>query len=316
MNPTFKTIINGLTNVLYDDSSTYTFDVLNESLFLEETFTMLSQLMKDEFEDYLFFILSSHDPKVMPSSISFATKKKKILIFISEESGATPQHLCQHYFAIFKSYIKTDKILKKNIFNFPIGCVRDVPELPIKPLNSRKYFVFFSGSLNDSRMHFYTAFIPWLNSKKRTFLGSFMNYQKILVRLKPNFSKRFPRSYIRFTNGFKKGLKPETYGHLIANSKIVLCPKGSKSAESFRHNEAMRAGCVIVSEKLPRNHFYKDSPIIQVDNWTEGLQKTSELLNDEVELEKISYATQIWWRDKCSSEAVSRFVFSKIQGIS
>lgn len=315
MNPTFKTIINGLTNVLYDNSSTYTFDILNESLFLEETFTMLSQLMKNEFEDYLFFILSSHDPSVIPSSITYKTKKKKILIFISEESGVTPQHLCQYYFAIFKSYIKTDKILEKNIFNFSIGCVNDVPELPIKPLNSRKYLVFFSGSLNDSRMHFYAAFIPWLNSKKRTFSGSFINHQKILVLLKSNFSKKFPSSYIRFTNGFKKGLKPETYGKLIADSKIVLCPKGSKSAESFRHNEAMRAGCVVVSEKLPKNHFYENSPIIQIDNWAEGLQKTSELLNNEVELIKISHATQMWWREKCSPKAITKYIYSSIQKI-
>lgn len=305
-------IIKEFTNVIYDDASSYTFDALNESLFLEETFTSLSQLMKDEFEDYLFFILSSHDSAIIPSSINYQTKKKKILIFISEESGTTPQHLSPNYFAIFKSYIKADKTLEKNIFNFSVGCVKDVPQLPIKSFISRKYFVFFSGSLNDNRMHFYYTFLPFLKSRKLSFLSTFINQQKILVRLKSNFSKKFPNSYIRFTNGFKKGMNPQTYGQMIADSKIVLCPKGAISAESFRHNEAMRAGCVIVSEKLPKNYFYENSPIIQIDNWTEGLQKTSELLKNEAELEKIAHATQIWWREKCSPEAVSKFVHSSI----
>lgn len=308
-------IIKGLTNVIYDDASTYTFDVLNESLFLEETFTSLSQLMKDEFEDYLFFILSTHDSSIVPSSIKHETKKKKILIFISEESGALPQHLSQHYFAIFKAYLKADKIIEKNIFNFSLGCVSDVPQLPIKPLNSRKYFVFFTGSLNDRRMPFYFSFIPWLKSKKLSFLSPFTKQQKILVRLKSNFSKKFPNSYIQFTTGFKEGLSPQTYGQMMANSKIVLCPTGAKSPESFRHNEAMRAGCVIISEKLPNNPFYQNSPIIQIDNWADGFQRTSELLKNEVELENISNATQVWWREKCSSEAVSRFVYSSIQKV-
>ena len=309
-------IIKALTNVLYDDASEYTFDVLNESLFLEKTLTSLAHLMKGEFEDFLFFILSSHNPNVKPSSINYESSKKKILIFISEESGTTPQHLSQNYFAIFKSYIISDKLLVNNIFNFSLGCVRDVPELPLKPLNTRKYFVFFSGSLNSNRMHFYNAFIPWLKSKKRTILTSFINHQKILIRLQPNFSKRFPSSYIKFTNGFKKGLKPEIYGQFIADSKIVLCPKGGKSAESFRHNEAMRVGCVIISEKLPKNHFYENSPIIQVDNWTEGLQKTAELLENVADLQKISNATQKWWRQKCSPEAVAKYMFSNIQKVS
>lgn len=315
MSPTFKTVIKGLSNVFYDDSSTYNFDVLNESLFLEDTFIALSRLMDDAFDDYLFFILSSHDAHVMPLSISYRTNKKKVLIFISEEAGDIPKHLSQQYYAVFKSYIKADKVEEKNIFNFAIGCVTGVPELPIKQLNSRKYFVFFSGSLNNSRMHFYRAFIPWLKSKKSTFLSSFIRQQKILVRLKPNFSKRFPNSYIRFTNGFKKGVKPETYGKLIADSKIVLCPRGAKSSESFRHYEAMRAGCVIVSEELPKNHFYENSPIIQVDNWTDGLQKTSELLKNHVELEKIAMATQEWWSEKCSPKAVSKFMDASIRDL-
>ena len=82
MSPTFKTVIKGLSNVFYDDSSTYNFDVLNESLFLEDTFIALSRLMDDAFDDYLFFILSSHDEHVMPSSISYSTNRKKVLIFI------------------------------------------------------------------------------------------------------------------------------------------------------------------------------------------------------------------------------------------
>jgi len=303
-----KKIIKGLHNVLFDESSDNKLECLNETVFIKNVFLSLSKIMKEEFNDYLFFILSSHDANVIPSSASYKSKKKKVLIFISDESGTLPDYLSPNYYAIFKAYMHGDPISSGNIFNFSLGCVREVPQLPIVPIDSRKYSVFFIGNLNNQRIKFYSSLFSMFLPIRVATLKKLSVIKRLVVSLKSNFDNRFPNSHIRFTKGFRQGITPVEYGKMIANSKIVLCPKGFYSAECFRHYEAMRAGCVIVSEKLPNTFFYKDSPIIQIATWEEGLKKVSQLLDNPVELEKISHSTRDWWNEKCSEHATAPYL--------
>ncbi len=309
-----KKIFNEFNNVFFDESSSYKFEQLSETIFIKEIITSLSKIMKDGFNEYLFIILSSHNPDIIPLSINYQSKQKKILIFISDESGTVPEYLSPHYYAIFKAYMQPDKNLVDNVFNFSLGCVRSVPQLPIIPIANRQYSVFFIGNLNRPRMKFYFSLIhPYIPFKLLNLsIFKYSRIRKLLLRLKSNFDSRFPHSYIRFTNGFQQGITPAKYGQFIANSKIVLCPKGFKSTECFRHYEAMRAGCIIVSEKLPNTQFYKDSPIVQIDNWGEGLKKVKDLLGNHSELEKLHYLTLNWWKEKCSEVATAQYVYSCI----
>ncbi len=71
------------------------------------------------------------------------------------------------------------------------------------------------------------------------------------------------RGEITLTDGFARGLSPETYGRKLALSKTVLCPRGFSSTDTFRHVEALRAGAVVISEPLPDLHLYRGSPIIR-----------------------------------------------------
>jgi len=48
----------------------------------------------------------------------------------------------------------------------------------------------------------------------------------LLGWLKVDLVVDLPGSYIKFTSGFKAGLSPQQYGSMLADSKIVLCPKG------------------------------------------------------------------------------------------
>ncbi len=305
-------IIRGLSNVLFDESSDNKLDSLNETIFIKNVLLSLSKIMKEEFDEYVFFILSSHDANVIPSSVNYESTKKKVLIFMSDESGTLPDYLSPNYHAIFKAYMHGDPISSNNIFNFSLGCVREVPEFPNIPMKSRKHSVFFSGNLNNHRVKLYSSLFSMFLPIRIPTLNRLSVIKKVLLNLKSNFDDRFPNSHIRFTNGFRQGVNPVEYGKMIANSKIVLCPKGFYSAECFRHYEAMRAGCVIVSEKLPDTYFYKDSPIIQIDSWEEGLRKVSQLIDNPVELDKLSRATRIWWDKKCSEYATAKFINSSI----
>mgnify|MGYP001628136024 FL=1 len=83
--------------------------------------------------------------------------------------------------------------------------------------------------------------------------------------------------------------------------------------ECFRHFEAMRAGCVIISEPLPDTPFYKDSPLIQIKDWNEGCKVVEDLLNDESKLEEIHRKTLSWWKEKCSEQATAQYIIENIE---
>lgn len=306
-------------NVLYE-SPLYSFDGLNETLFIKNIFLALNQLMKTEFNEYHFYIFSSGwKQDVLPeSALLNETDKKKILIYISDNSGNVPYYLSPYYFAIFKVHLQLSKFLVKNIFNFPLGCVKNIPKFPIQDITERKCSVFFSGNLNKNRLPFFYHLFLGKSPHKIIQIGF-----KILIKIKFlkflltifKFDHKFSDSYIRFTNGFKKGITPEKYGKIIAASKIVLCPKGFNLPECFRHYEAMRAGCVIISDKLPSTYFYDNSPIIQVQNWKDGFDIAKKLMSNDLELIQRSKSTLEWWESRCSEEATAQYIIDCIKSL-
>jgi hypothetical protein len=210
-------IFTELENVFYE-SPLYPFDLLNETLFFKKMFVNLSRLMGNTFNNYDFYIYSSEwDQYRLPVSALCETKKKKILIYISDGSGNIPYYLSPYYHAVFKIHLQLNKFYVDNIFNFPLGCVKEVPELPIIPVAERKYSVFFSGNLNNGRLllYYYLLFSkipPVIFQKGFNYIlrKDIVFVKKMLTSIR--FESKFQDSYIRFTNGFKQGLSPEEYG--------------------------------------------------------------------------------------------------------
>jgi len=296
------------------------FDNLCETLFLTDLFKEVKVLMGEDYNKYNFYIYSSYWNKyVLPQSVDHETENRKILVYITDESGNIPYELTPYYYSIFKIHLQFGKFIVNNIFNFPLGCEKHIPKLPYKRIDERKYSVFFSGNLNSSRLPFFLYLLFGKIPHTIICIGI-----KIVIRIKYlkeiliriiKFDSKIAGSFIRFTGGFKKGLPPEKYGEIISDSKIVLCPKGFNFTESFRHYEAMRAGCVIISEKLPSTHFYKNSPIIYVSNWDEGLKIANELKDNNEKLDRLSRMTLDWWENKCSEKATAKYIKECIESI-
>ncbi|MEX2592082.1 MAG: hypothetical protein WD426_04855 [Anditalea sp.] len=263
--------------------------------------------MKERMMEYEFYIFSNHNHHVKPRSIHRRTDKKKVLLYLSDENNIDPIDLSNDYFAIFKAYLGS-YLKVPNVFPLTLGCVKGVPELPIIPINKRKINVFFRGNLNKSRIDFYRNFSPIKRILPPRKILKRLLYIKLLIKFKNNFSCVFPNSIIIFNKAFKSGLMVQEYGEVIANSKIILCPNGFTSAESFRHYEAMRAGCVVISEKLPEIDFYRGSPIIQIEDWKDGLRVARDLLKNEEELENIQREIIEWWNNKCSELATAKYI--------
>ena len=294
--------------IVFDSCSQGPWESLKETSFLDQVFHELSLELSNRFGDYRFFILSSQDTAAIPRSAALSGKNK-VLVWISDESGSIPAHVSDQYHAIFKSYIR-DEAMHSATYAFPLGYMRGVPALPARPPAQRSIDLFFSGNLNANRFGLYRQLHPFFRALPEP-IGSYAARAVRRIRwprLRMDFSSEADRSFLRFTSGFSQGLSPEEYGQALADSKIVLCPKGFQSPETFRHMEAMRAGAVIISEPLPQNHLYRDSPIQICSNWRDGLALAQSLLQDHARLQSLHERTLAWWHDVCSERATARFV--------
>lgn len=301
-------------NVFYDAASAIPWEDLNETVFLTSVLTELRREMGEAFMALRFFVFSANGDAVEPLSLG-DPGADKVLIFISDESGFVPTRWEDDYVAIFKSYLPQE-VQSAPIFPFPLGCVRDVPAIPVKPLAEREFDLFFSGNLNANRLGLYRALHPLYRRLPASALrlGLSLEFRAGIKRaVPPDLSRSIPRSYLRFTSGFKQGLASSEYGQKLADSRIALCPRGWFSTETFRHYEAMRAGTIVISEPLPSTHFYRGSPIVAVRDWTTGVAQARALLADPRALYALHRETVLWWQQVCSETAVARYMAGRLR---
>ncbi|MEN8130161.1 MAG: hypothetical protein ABFS45_08180 [Pseudomonadota bacterium] len=306
-------------NVQLDPASAYQWNELNETEFLFYFFQCLHEEMGPAFHAYNFFIFSSHDPEVIPSS-AYSYIPNKILFFISDESSSVRSiyyalQLQASYQYIFKSYLPSE-LPHTRVFPFQLGYVRDVPRLQIKSIKDRSNDIFFSGNLNPNRVSMYNAVNPVTRALPSRFANWLIRHLHPTLRcqtLDKCIRLSVPNSRIAFTDGFKHGLAGEEYARLLHDSKIALCPKGFISSETFRHIEAMRSGTVIISEELPSTPFYRGSPIVVVRDWRFGLSKAKRLLKSPDFLADLQTATLNWWEEVCSERATAKYVWDIIR---
>jgi len=303
------------TNVTYDAHSAFPPDSAIESEYIIRVLEALQERMGDSFANYSFTVFLSPDSSVQPASLR-DPHPRKVLIYASNEKGALPLELADHYVAIFKGYLRDDRS-PGNIYPLPLGWVNGVNTGSAPPACDRELDVFFSGHLNRNRMGLYREisllrFLPqWVaemgvaNSRVRNFIRMVFGAE---------FSQAFDSGYICFTKNFAEGLSREGYAEKLRNARIAFCPGGFYSAETFRHYEAVRAGCVVISERLPENELYRNAPILQVNSWREGIALARELLRNSDRLTDLHQQTLTWWDENWAPEAVARIIQETLEG--
>jgi hypothetical protein len=248
------------------------------------------------------------------------TGSNVVLIWLSdEESSIPPKHFSKCFRLILKSYWPWQEGVR-NILPFPLCGASEVVEASPIPWTQRRLEIFFTGNLNANRVDFFRQFSrlrnlpPW----DLQYYWQRRIYWELLRRypfpMRRDFSDAFPNSRITFTHAFKAGMPAAPYAQTLASSKIALCPPGFTSAETIRHFEAMRLGCVIVSAPLPSNPFYAESPIVVLKNWRLLGRCLSGLLRENGKgLQGRAEATLQWWQSRASPKAMAKLVSRRLE---
>jgi hypothetical protein len=137
--------------------------------------------------------------------------------------------------------------------------------------------------------------------------------KKLTLRIINQLLKyKYNNDYYQFNDGFNNGLGEEDYNFILRNTKVALVPRGWVNTETFRLYEAMKWGCVVISEELPQREYYKNIPIIQVKNWRDGLRIANELIVDIPTLDKMSKTNKEFYKLNLSPEATADLILKTI----
>ena len=105
------------------------------------------------------------------------------------------------------------------------------------------------------------------------------------------------------------GLDADAYSEKLHDAKVVVCPAGNVSMETFRHYEAMRSGAVVVSPKLPNTKIYNKAAICQVDDWDGNVGNTiMDLLSDLDMLQLVQDRQQQTYNNRFTAKSVAKYI--------
>lgn len=196
------------------------------------------------------------------------------------------------------------------IYDIPLG-YSNQEDLPIKPIHQRNYDVFFAGSIVHRPYSIWSPMYWFETPKSRSrkqMIFTIQRIQKTHPNLKVNLSitSGFSASYDDVNSSDKS-----SYSNKMMDAKICLVPRGT-SFETFRFFEAMRYGCLIITESLPSRWFYDGSPAIQLKNWNELTKILETVIADDRFLQQKHQEALEWWEKKCSEVAVGQYIAEKL----
>lgn len=215
------------------------------------------------------------------------------------------------YLRVFCKDLRRWDMRRKNVFPLPLGYFRQA-DLPIKEILDRSCDVSFVGSIQN---------LP--DNRLSRGIKTLLRSPKILSRLSMVSQVSQWQSLgdynidVRLTSRFphaKQSSELSDYSQRMMNTKICLSPRGT-SFETFRYFEALRYGCVLISEPVPDHWFYRDSPSIYLNDWRQLPVLLEDLLSSPERLRALHRKALHWWETKCSPAALSARIYQDIRSV-
>ncbi len=288
------------------ENASYRYADMCESAYVEEMLACLLGELGSAADAYEFTIYSNPDFQDKPPPWP-PTDRRRVIFFLSDERCGVPYHLSEGAFAVFKQYLPA-KHTHPRLFDFPLGVNKSSAALPIVPVSARTHNVFFSGVLNRSRLPLYKEIAGIRPAPDNALLA----FKRWLPR---TFHRRYPDSFIEFNRSFGGGggISSAQYAHLLHHSRIALCPPGAQYPSTYRHYEALRAGCAVLTLPMPATPFYGEAPFVRLKSWRELDRTVQQLLSSAERLESLHWASVDWWTHRLSPRAVAGYVLEKLE---
>lgn len=211
--------------------------------------------------------------------------------------------ICNYFLQQILSYFK--KYSLPPIYDLPLGYARQI-ELPIADFNQRKHDVFFAGSVVHG-IYPNWSLKNWLLTPKTISRNQMIEQlDKIQKKQDLNIELAITESF-----GANSNDNARSYSERMMASKVCLSPRGT-SFETFRFFEALRYGCLVITEALPKRWFYEGAPAIIVKSWEELDKTLEDLFSDQKQLYRKHQESLEWWNKKCSEEVVGKFIAENI----
>ena len=214
-----------------------------------------------------------------PNFLEYLSKFKSV-IFISnggEEFLSKDVEACKRATFSWRQSFKDNIYPEKTIF-FPFGYCNQ--------------FLFISSK----------RVCPWeKKTRKWVFCGQVQNdnRQAMLQEM-----KNFENGEVFLTSGFGTGMDTYAYCKFLNTGKIIPCPLGNCSVDTFRMCEALECGSIPILEKTAPLHntdnywkkmFGDDHPFLVIDNWSQISTVLQPYINNELNLLKLGNKCWAWW---------------------
>jgi hypothetical protein len=114
---------------------------------------------------------------------------------------------------------------------------------------------------------------------------------------------------LRITESFDASAAGDAaaYSRAMMSSRMALVPRGA-TTETHRFFQALKYGCIVVTDSVPPIWFYEQAPIVRLRHWDELSERVTPLLARPDRLEALHRQALDWWESVCSEEAVGRLM--------
>lgn len=163
--------------------------------------------------------------------------------------------------------------------------------LPQVGMRDRNLDCFFAGDLSTGAGP--TSYRYWVSTSK---VQARKQLWRVLLKLKKD-----PKWHIDLGNVTNDTTvhQFDSYSEKLMNSRICVAPRGTM-AETYRLYEGLRAGCLVITNRLPDEPYLRGAPVIQVDHWKELPGLLGKYARDVDALEDFRRASIAWWENHCS----------------
>jgi hypothetical protein len=162
-------------------------------------------------------------------------------------------------------------------------------QLPQVPMVKRRFDVFFAGQVKHAIPR--NDYRHWVSTSK--FIARAQLWKE-LARLEERQTWTLDLGKVAASEKLAQAPAFESYSEKMMNTRICVAPRGSV-AETYRACEGLRAGCLVVANRLPPAHPFADSPILQIDHWRQLEGILDKYARNIDLLEEARAASLEWW---------------------